>query len=822
MSKLYIALLIFLSLSLPAIAQDAPVTLAVTPEPPTPIATDAAPVEDEEISDSATVDVIPGSMIEIEGEQIYLPMVHGEDLEQMVVSMAAVQPQALPDYGPFDPKRIPVELQAWWMPAYGHIHAAVMIPFGQAISGVVQVPVRIVMHNNPGQLFMLRVDDEQSTRIKMPLDLRCPTTICAWSFTLPLDTNKFPNGWRMFRFRAQVRTPDGKAFLNSSDIPMLVSNGSGGSNALRFGSTNYIVGKGWYEGFDYTNVAIEHVPTKPVSGLLALRVQVHKGGANLIVDLDKSHFIPAVGPWPLVGDTPGVPLLNTPARPGEWRDIVIDTNPLANGWHSFQVRTDNPRGAVSVCTGCPPDINHPAGVAKFWFYVQNGATVPATATPTPTQIGATLTPTPPGAPTNTPTTAATPTRTPIVTNTAVAPPTPVPGATATATPPTSASAGLWISAAEVKALPMSGGAWSAVLAGAGGNCTPDLNNQDSDCNVTILAQALAFARTDDEQYRVKVVAAIRSIVSTQSESGGRTLALGRELGAYVAAADLINLRSHDPQLHNAFTVRLRDLRAKTLDGMTLAGCHERRGNNWGTHCGASRAAIDVYTGDAADLARTAAVFAGWLGDRGAYAGFTWGDLDWQCNPSAPVGINSTGCQKSGHDIGGALPDDMRRGGAFKMPSPAPTGYACGGMSGAVAQAEILYRAGYLAYEWSDRALLRAMEFLQRIGWQCTGDDAWLVAVINKRYGTSYPVDGTSPGKNMGWSQWTHAPTVAAAAALQAVESDIYLVATGESPGDLAGEIEYQAQFGWRPVGEVYMIEAPDDGLLYAQDMVRGE
>lgn len=815
MRRLIIVLLIFLFAALPALAQDEPSTLSPTSEPPTP-------VEDEQITDSSTVDVIPGSMIQIDGEQIYLPMVHGQDLEQAIVSLASVVAQELPSFGAFDPGHIPVELQAWWVPAYGHIHAAVMIPFGQAISGVVQVPVRIVMHNNPGTLFMLRVDDEQSTRIKMPLDLRCPTTICAWSFTLPLDTNKFPNGWRMFRFRAQVRTPDGKAFLNSSDIPMLVSNGSGGSNALRFGSTNYIIGKGWYEGFDYTNVAIEHVPTTPVKGLLALRVQVHKGGANLIVDLDKSHFIPAVGPWPLQGDTVGVPLLNIASRPGEWRDVVIDTIPLANGWHSFQVRTDNPKGAVSVCTGCPPDINHPAGIAKFWFYVQNGGGSPPTATPLPT-----IDPGTPTAPAATSTAVATPLATPVATNTPAATPTALPGATETTTPivatptlqptPLPAGAGLWLSTAEVKTLPAAGAAWSAVQSAASSTCIPDLANQDSDCNVTVLAQALAFAKTDSEVYRTRVVAAIRSIVTTQSENGGRTLALGRELGAYVAAADLISLSSYDPGLHVQFVARLRELRNKTLDGMTLVVCHERRANNWGTHCGATRAAIDVYIGDSTDLERTAFVFRGWLGDPTAYQGFSFGDLGWQCEEGKPVGVNLTGCTKEGFDIGGALPDDMRRGGPFQMPNPSPTGYACGGLSGAIAQAEILNRAGYDTYNWVNKAPLRSLQFIQRINWQCVSDDAWLVSVINRRYGTNYPVSGVSPGKGFGWTQWTHQGLIVVAAVTDKTE---ILIATGESPGDLADEIDYQAQFGWTPTGEVYTMNGGEDGELLAQDMQR--
>lgn len=405
-----------------------------------------------------------------------------------------------------------------------------------------------------------------------------------------------------------------------------------------------------------------------------------------------------------------------------------------------------------------------------------------------------------------------PQETPTVRPTAGTTPTPVKTPT-----PGAPTAGIWISVEEVKALPQTGG-WPAVLSAAGGTCTPDLANQDSSCNVTVLAQALAWARTGDEQYRTKVVAAISSINAGCDSQGGRALALGRELGAYVAGADLVDLLNHAPATHDVFVACLRKLLTKSFDGMTLPGCHERRGNNWGTHCGASRAAACAYIGDAACLDRTALVFHGWLGRREAYSGFTWGDLGWQCNASAPVGVNPVGCVKGGYDIGGAIPDDMRRGGAFQMPKPAQTGYACGGWSGAVAQAEILYRAGFAVYEWENKAILRGMEFLRRIGWQCTGDDAWLVAVINARYGTNYPVDGNSPGKGFGWTQWTHAGVVAVADVI-AVD-DTRQVATGESLGDLQDEIEYQAQFGWTPTGEMYMLDGGEDGELYAQDMER--
>lgn len=93
------------------------------------------------------------------------------------------------------------------------------------------------------------------------------------------------------------------------------------------------------------------------------------------------------------------------------------------------------------------------------------------------------------------------------------------------------------------------------------------------------------------------------------------------------------------------------LTTPTNDGPgNLIECHERRPNNWGTHCGASRMAVAAYLGDRDELMRAAQVFKGYLGDRAAFAGFKYGDLAWQCNPRPPVGINPKGCVVDGHSL----------------------------------------------------------------------------------------------------------------------------------------------------------------------------
>lgn len=317
--------------------------------------------------------------------------------------------------------------------------------------------------------------------------------------------------------------------------------------------------------------------------------------------------------------------------------------------------------------------------------------------------------------------------------------------------------GIWITAGELAALPTSGPAWDALKAAADKDPgKPDLQDQNQNNDVYVMAKALVYARTGETKYRDETIANLMQVIGT--ERGGRTLALGRNLSPYIIAVDLINLPAI-PDKDRAFRRWLLEVLDEKLGGRTLRSTQEDRPNNWGNHAGASRAAIAIYLGNYDELERTATVFRGYLGDRSAYSGFRYGvDLSWQCDEANPVGINPKGCVKEGYSIDGALPEEMRRGGPFHFP-PTVTGYAWEGMQGAVVLAEILTRAGYPAWEWQDQALLRSAKFLYSIGWTPKTDDEWQVWVINHAYHTDFSAALPAHyGKNMGWTDWTHSLT----------------------------------------------------------------
>ena len=321
--------------------------------------------------------------------------------------------------------------------------------------------------------------------------------------------------------------------------------------------------------------------------------------------------------------------------------------------------------------------------------------------------------------------------------------------------------GRWLSPVKIMDLPTAGPAWSNVWDAAQQNTSaPDASDQDDKTNVYMLAKALVYARTGQIRYRDEVAAAIAAVMGTEGDGSSGILAIARNIQSYVLAADLINLAATNPALNADFRNWLVTIRAAEFGDdnvLSIVTCHEKRPNNIGNHCGATRVAIALYLGDTADLDRAATVFKGYLGDRSAYAGFSYGDLWWQCDPANPVGINPAGCTINGHSVDGVLPDDQRRGGAFTWPPPQEN-YAWGGLQGAIVQAQLLHRAGYPAWEWEDKALLRAVTWLhEQANYPAEGDDAWQPWLINAAYGTTFPAETPAgPGKAMGWTDWTAA------------------------------------------------------------------
>jgi hypothetical protein len=334
-----------------------------------------------------------------------------------------------------------------------------------------------------------------------------------------------------------------------------------------------------------------------------------------------------------------------------------------------------------------------------------------------------------------------------------------------------AEPGIWLDRAEVRRLPMAGPAWQNVFGEASGPLpSPHVSDQNSQHDTSTLAVALVAVRTGNRAYRRKAAEAIDSAMGTEhapSAAGSRHLPVCRNATSYVIAADLIDLHDYDAELDDEFRRWIRALRDTPYgsdDPTRLV--HESRSNNHGTMCGAARAAISRYLGDDFELVRTAQVLKGWMGDRRSYRfeEYPSGADSYMPDAADPRPVNPPGAAKHGHNVDGLLPAEHARCGTFHWP-PCYTFYVWGGLAGAVVTAEILRRAGYAdVFEWESRALLRAYRRLYELSkmdsvwWQeaTTGDDSWQPWLVNQVYGTDFPaVSPSNPGKNMGWTDWTH-------------------------------------------------------------------
>lgn len=322
---------------------------------------------------------------------------------------------------------------------------------------------------------------------------------------------------------------------------------------------------------------------------------------------------------------------------------------------------------------------------------------------------------------------------------------------------TTACRRIWLCPAELNGLPTSGAAWDRLYQEANTSIgTPNLANQDDLADMRVLARALVVGRTGNPAMREEVIQACLAVIGT--EQNGSVLALARNLLPYVVAADLVGL---PPEAEASFTAWLQGIVDLPLlpDNATLRSINERRPNNWGTHAGASRLAVALYLGNQPEVERVAQVFKGYLGDRGAYASFSYGALDWQADPAHPVGINPPGATRDGHSLDGVLPDDQRRCcTGFTWPPPQEN-YVYEGLQGAIAQAVMLHRAGFDVWNWESQALLRAYRWLHtEASYPASGDDTWQPHLVNYYYNSSFPAPIPSrPGKNMGFTDWTHGP-----------------------------------------------------------------
>ena len=324
---------------------------------------------------------------------------------------------------------------------------------------------------------------------------------------------------------------------------------------------------------------------------------------------------------------------------------------------------------------------------------------------------------------------------------------------------------------ELMALPTTGTAWTGLKAVADAALpAPNLCDQSNNHHLRTFAAALVYARTGIASYGAKARAAVMAALPTQVVGcDNATLALGRQLTAYVLAADLAGLSGSD---ETTFRSWLSAIRTKFIGGhpsrTTLQNTDTSAPNNWGAYAGAGRIAADLYLDDTADLAAAARVTRGFLGDRSAYAGFTTtltsAAVSWTCTGSVSTytALNAA-CTKSGINIDGGIGADISRGGPLRWPPLDPgIPYQLESIQGLGLQLELLSRHGYPdAWSWSNSALKRAAAIVTRsgaaggTGWNLTTASRQMPWLLNLRYGTSIPTRTAGMGRAIGFTDWLY-------------------------------------------------------------------
>jgi hypothetical protein len=318
---------------------------------------------------------------------------------------------------------------------------------------------------------------------------------------------------------------------------------------------------------------------------------------------------------------------------------------------------------------------------------------------------------------------------------------------------------------ELAVLPTSGAAWDHIKSVADGSLgTPNLTDQNNKHDVAALAVALVANRLDSDTYRAKARLAILGAIGTERVGADNSiLALGRQLGAYVLAADLIGLSGPDDA---AFRTWLSAIRTRELGGhgryTSLKGTCEDAPHNWGTFACASLLAANRYLGDDAAVERSWAVFRGLTGDRGAYAGFQDLASDvWAC-PGVPFTPANYGCSADSVRYG-AFVKDVTRGADPPTADGAGLSYTLEILQGVAFQAELLSRAGHPdawerlrpAFDWARR---NGVLDLSSVGYHVT----WWA---NERLGWSLPTRPATMGRVFGFTDWLYGSPTAGTVAV---------------------------------------------------------
>ena len=305
-------------------------------------------------------------------------------LAALFVAEGSAAPNSLTCEG-YPQARVFVDAQSWWRTTpgmsgtdFGHVHVGGCIPERETLSENTQLDVRVMLHDNPGQLDIFELvyhgaDYETDVEFPQTPPFTCPNPgTCERWLQVPVDLSLFNHaGLQELRFRAFEDVPGGNNMIASLDWQVYVENGATRMDQTRLAFPR---GKGWYTGSGYCEAGYTGVPLPkaPLSGVWSPRLRMVDHGA--IDDLPVTAYSVRLDP-----DFHADPMNEgTVLRDGlgefPEQDVPIDTSLLPDGQHRLFLRADcdDPRGSTN------------SGVLVVNFTTANGSTPQASATPTST------------------------------------------------------------------------------------------------------------------------------------------------------------------------------------------------------------------------------------------------------------------------------------------------------------------------------------------------------------------------------------------------------------------------------------------------------
>lgn len=315
---------------------------------------------------------------------------------------------------------------------------------------------------------------------------------------------------------------------------------------------------------------------------------------------------------------------------------------------------------------------------------------------------------------------------------------------------------MMISRANLMALPTSGAEWESVKASADAPASPDLCNQDNKADVNALAAGIVYARTGDEAYRNRAINLINAAMASQTDGcGNAVLAMGRQLGGYVLAADFANYRD------TTFIDWLGMIVNREVGGHgrwhVLRFTAYDSASNWGVHALASTTAADIFLGNTADIEKDWQVFSsygvphGWPFNKASSYNEQWSCVDTDETGKLPIAINVP-CVKSGINLDGAPVEDSSRS-AFGSYST----YIHESLQGYAVDAQLWNMQGRDGWGVNNAQVCRAAQFGDRVGKLNDSSVSLFVAYMANHFcGLSLPVKSpTSGGRMFAFSDWLY-------------------------------------------------------------------